>query len=134
MNHRKLIKLRQFSDQVRRQVVKDFRSGKHTVAELAELYQCSTQSIYNWIYKYSPADSPAINVVEMSESSDQKVAELRRKIADLERALGQKQIQVDFYEKMIELAEAEYDLDLKKNSSTKRSPGSGKTGTSSTSR
>lgn len=128
MKHRKLNKHRQFSEQIRRKAVEEFRSGTYTVAELAELYCCSKYAVYKWIHKYSPADSPAINVVEMSESSDQKVAELTRKIADLERALGQKQIQVDFYEKMIELAEDEYNLDLKKNTSTRLSTGSGKTG------
>jgi hypothetical protein len=65
----------------------------------------------------------------MSESTDQKVKDLQAKIADLERMVGQKQIKVDFLEKMIELAENEYDLDVKKSSSSKRSSGSGGTET-----
>lgn len=92
------------------------------------MYHCHHQTIYNWIYKYSPADSPSVNVVEMSKSTDQKVKDLQTKIAELERLVGQKQIKVDFLEKMIELAEKEYDLDVKKNSSTRPSTGSGKTG------
>lgn len=127
MNIRKLNKRREFSEQIRRKVVNEFRSGKYTALELADLYHCSSQTIYNWIYKYSPGDSPQVNVVEMSESADQKVKDLQQKVADLERALGQKQIKVDFYEKMLELAEEQYDLDLKKNSSSKQSSGSGKT-------
>jgi hypothetical protein len=63
----------------------------------------------------------------MSESADQKVNDQKQKIADLERALGQKQIKVDFYEKMLELAEEEYDLDLKKSTSSRSSSGSGST-------
>jgi uncharacterized membrane protein len=63
----------------------------------------------------------------MSESTDQKVKDLHDKIAQLERALGQKQIKVDFLEKMIDLAEDEYNLDVKKSSSSKRSSGSGRT-------
>lgn len=70
MNYRNLLKNRQLSDQIRHQAVKKYRCGQYTVIELAQLYQCSTQTIYNWIYKYSPADAPAINVVEMSDSSD----------------------------------------------------------------
>ena len=127
MNKRKLNKRREFSEQVKRQVVGEFRSGKYTARELADLYNCSPPTIYRWIYKYSPGDSPQVNVVEMSESADQKVNDLKQKIADLERALGQKQIKVDFYEKMLELAEEEYDLDLKKSSSSKPSSGSGST-------
>jgi transposase len=127
MNLRKLNKRRQFSEQIKRQAVADFRSGKYTALDLADLYHCHHQTIYNWIYKYSPGDSPCINVVEMSESTDQKVKNLQNKIAELERALGRKQIKVDFMEKMIELAENEYDLDLKKNTTSKRSSGSGTT-------
>lgn len=128
MNYRKLRKRRQFSEQIKRQAVADFRSGKHTARELADLYHCAYQTIYTWIYKYSPGDSPGINVVEMSKSADQKVKDLQAKIADLEQLVGQKQIKVDFLEKMIELAEDEYDLNLKKNSSSRPSTGSGKTG------
>jgi len=127
MNKRKLNKRRKFSEQIKRQAVEDFRRGKYTALELADLYHCHHQTIYNWIYKYSPGDSPQVNVVEMSKSADQKVNDLKQKIADLERALGQKQIKVDFYEKMQELAEEEYDLDLKKSSSSKPSSGSGST-------
>jgi len=127
MNYRKLNKRRKFSEQIRRQAVTDFRSGKYTAQELADLYHCSAQTIYNWIYKYSPGDSPQINVVEMSESTDRKVKDLHDKIAQLERALGQKQIKVDFLEKMIDLAEDEYNLDVKKSSSSKPSSGSGRT-------
>ena len=127
MNHRKLNNRREFSEQIRRKAVTDFRSGKFTAQELADLYHCSSQTIYNWIYKYSPGDFPQVNVVEMSESTDQKVKDLHDKIARLERALGQKQIKVDFLEKMIDLAEDEYDLDVKKSSSSKQSSGSGPT-------
>lgn len=129
MNVRKLNKQRRFSEQIKRRAVADFRSGKHTVLELSKLYHCHHQTIYNWIYKYSPADSPKINVVEMSDSTDKKVKDLHDKIAQLERALGQKQIKVDFYEKMLELAKDQYDLDLKKSSSSTQSSGSGPTDT-----
>lgn len=65
----------------------DLRSGKHTALELADLYHCHHQTIYNWIYKYSPADSPKINVAEMSESTDQKVKDLHDKIAQFEHLI-----------------------------------------------
>lgn len=129
MNKRKLNKRREFSQQIKRKAVEEFRSGKHTALELSKLYHCSYQTIYRWIYRYSPADQPQINVVEMSESTDKKLKDLQQRIAQLERMLGRKQIKVDFLEKMIELAEEEYDLDLKKNSSLNPSPGSGSTQT-----
>lgn len=127
---RKLQRRRHFSDEIRRKVVRQFREGKHTVKELSDLYHVSHQSIYRWIHKFSPTDEPTITVVEMADSSDTKLKDLQQQIAELQRALGQKQIKLDFYEKMMDLAEEEYGLDLKKNSSMKPSGGSGKTGTS----
>lgn len=114
MNKRKLNKRRQFSEQIRRKAVEEFRSGNYTARELADLYHCSPQTIYRWIWKYSPADAPSITVVEISESTDKNVKDLQKKIAELEQMVGRKQIKVDFLEKMIELAEQEYSLDLKK--------------------
>ena len=126
-NKRKLYRRREFSEQIKRKVVKEFRAGRYTVKELADLYSCSQKSIYRWIYKYSPADTPSITVVEMNKSTDHKVKDLQEQIAQLERALGQKQIQIDFYEKMLELAKEEYDIDIKKNASIQPLTGSGST-------
>jgi hypothetical protein len=41
--------------------------------------------------------------------------------------VGQKQIKIDYYEKMIDLAKEELDIDLKKNFDTPQSTGSVKT-------
>lgn len=59
----------------------------------------------------------------MEDSSSKKLKELNKRIADLERTLGQKQIKIDFLEKMIELAKEELGIDLKKNFSTLVSTG-----------
>jgi len=117
IDKRKLNANRHFSEQIRRRVVREFRAGRYTVKELSHLYQVSTTSIYKWIHKYSPADAPHIKVVEMADSTDQKVNDLQQHIAELEQALGQKQIKVDFYEKLLEKAKEQYHIDLKKSSS-----------------
>lgn len=55
---------------------------------------------------------------------------MEKRIKELEAALGRKQIQLDFTNKMIELAEEEYGIDIKKNSDTQQSGISGETGKS----
>ena len=66
-------------------------------------------------------------VVE-SLSDTRKIAALKERVKELERIVGQKQIQVDFFDKMIELAEEEYGIDIKKKCSTPPSAGTGSTG------
>jgi transposase len=62
-----------------------------------------------------------------SESDTTKIAALQKQIAELERAVGQKQIQLDFKDKMIELAEVHYGVDIKKKFIETPSSGSGTT-------
>jgi hypothetical protein len=60
-----------------------------------------------------------------SDSDTKKLIELQKRIAELERLVGQKQIQLEFKDKMIELAEQYYRIDIKKKFENKPSSGSG---------
>ena len=53
-----------------------------------------------------------------------KLKEMETRIAELERVLDQKQINIYFLEKMIDLAKEEYDIDFKEISDTLQSSGS----------
>lgn len=118
---------RQFSEEFKRTVVQDYEKGQFSVLELSQLYQIHTTIIYRWIQKYSSYNKRKIKVVEMADSSKQKLKDLHKRIEDLERIVGQKQLNIDFLEKMIELANAHYSIDIKKNSDTPPSTGSEKT-------
>jgi len=116
-----------FSEELRKSIVKDYESGKMTVRELSRLHAVTDKSIYRWIARYSGLEKQQIRVVEMKDSSGNKFKELEQRIQELERMVGQKQIQLEFYKQMVELAKDEFGIDLKKNSSTPRCSGSGPT-------
>jgi transposase-like protein len=118
---------RYFSEDFKKQKVHEIVTKKATVQEISKLYEIRTAIIYRWIHKYS-SDTPkqAKIVVEM-ESESQKALFYKEKVAELERLVGQKQIQIDFMEKLIELASDELEMDLKKNFSSKLLNGSEKT-------
>ncbi len=61
------------------------------------------------------------------KSDTRKIQELRERIKELERAVGQKQMMIEFKDKMIELAEETYGVDIKKKLSSKLSSGTGPT-------
>lgn len=63
----------------------------------------------------------------MKDSATRKLKELETRIKELEQIVGQKQIKIDFLEKMIDLAKEELDIDIKKNSDTLQFGGLGKT-------
>ena len=116
-----------FSQEFQKICVKEYESGQFTVLELSKLYQINTVVIYRWIHKYSTYNKRGIKVVEMADSSKQKLKDLQRRIDELERVVGQKQLNIDFLEKMIELAKEQYGVDVKKNFGIPPSAGSEKT-------
>ena len=121
-----LRKHRAFSEEFKKEVVKNFEQGKFSVSQLSRLYSLDFQLIYNWIYKFSSFNEKGYRIVEMKESSTSKLKMLEQKVKQLEQMLGQKQIKIEFLEKMIEIAEKDLHIDIKKKSSTPQSIGSGK--------
>lgn len=83
-----------YSEEFRKQCVKEYESGAQTVRELSQLYGITEPSIY----RYSTYNKKKLRIVEMDESSTKKVEELPQRIKYLERIVGQKQIKLDFYE------------------------------------
>ena len=63
-----------------------------------------------------------------SESDTQELLALRKRIAELERTIGQKQLLIDFKDKMIEIAEEMYGVDIKKKLSDQLSNTTGSKG------
>jgi hypothetical protein len=59
-------------------------------------------------------------IVETDSDTKQLLA-LKQRVAELERIVGQKQLMIDFKDKMIEIAEQTYGVDIKKKFSTQPS-------------
>jgi len=120
-------KNRKYSEEFKKQLVEDFEKGKLSVPQLERLHGVSNAQIYNWIYKYSNFNEIGYRVVEMKQSSTSKIKDLEDRIKELERTVGQKQIMIDYLDKMIDIAKDELDIDIKKKFDTSQSSGSGKT-------
>ena len=125
-NLTKIRKSRRYSEEYKRKVVKDFEKGNFSVLELSRIHHIHFQTIYNWINKYS-AQSGLVEIVEMKNSSTKKLKDLESRIKELERAVGQKQLYIDYLEKMMEIAKDDLGVDIKKNFGTPPSNGSEKT-------
>ncbi len=116
------LKIRQrriFSESFKREKVQELTNGLHTVGSFCKLWGVAPYTVYRWIYKYSPQHKQGTVMVVQQEREAQKTADLLAHVAELERRLGQKQMQLDYLEKLVELASKEYDIDFKKNFNVK---------------
>ena len=108
---------RRFSESFKRKRVKELEEGRATVREICKAYEVTDTSVYKWKEKYSMRSKPERTIVE-SKSDNQKIVEQQKKIAELERMVGQQQVKLMFQEKMMEIAEKEYGIDFKKKSNS----------------
>lgn len=106
-----------FSPEVRKSTVKDIESGKCTVLEASRELSVSVTTIYKWIYKYSRYLKNNKVLVVQEESELYKSKQLEQRLKELEAIVGRKQMEIDFLNKLIEIAGDELGVDIKKNMS-----------------
>ena len=118
---------RLYSEAFKLKVVTSYEKGERTVLELVRDYNLVESTIYYWIYRYSAYNKKSIQIVEMKDSQQHKLKALEQKVKELEQAVGRKQMNIDYLEKLIALAETHYDIEIKKNYDTPHSGGSNPT-------
>jgi transposase-like protein len=116
-----------FSEDFKKQAVKDIESGKCTIIQASREYDINRQTVYNWLYKHSRYLQKNSVIVVEKQSEQYRRKELEQKIKDYEAALGRKQMEIDMLNKLIDIANEEYHTDLKKNISRMYSSGLGST-------
>lgn len=105
---------RYFSKEIKRQTVQDLDRKIVTIAEVCRELQVSRTTVYKWLFIYSGMKKKGKKMVIESESETRKNLELHKKIKELEQMLGQKQVEIEFLNKMIELTEKDLDIKIKK--------------------
>jgi len=118
---------RVFSAELKRHIVNDLELGKVTMSRVTREYDVTAGAVYKWLNKYSRHLCSKQTLVLQMDSESYKTKELEKKVQELEAALGRKQLEIDFLNKMIELGKEELGIDLKKKFSTPPSTGSDKT-------
>lgn len=120
------LKIRQrriFSEEFKRQKVQQIVAKMIAISDVTELYGVSRMTVYRWLYRYSPHHQKGTSQVVQMESEEYKTKQLLQKVAELERSVGQKQLQIDYLEKLIEVSGSELKVALKKNFSERPSNG-----------
>jgi len=110
---------RQFSDNFKKSKVQELELGRLTISELKKQYEVSSTTIYRWIANFGTMKNKPVRIIVETDSDTKELLLLKQKIAELERIVGQKQVLIDFYDKLIDIAEDEYKVDIKKKFGTK---------------
>lgn len=111
------------------QIVQEIERGHLTTTEATKKYgiQCR-KTVVNWLNKYGNFDWENQTPFKMPKSPEQKIMELEAKVKLLEKQkafLEQQAFVADkkaiIFDMMIDIAEKEYQIDIRKNSSPEQS-------------
>ncbi len=115
---------RDYSLSMKLGVVREVESGQLTVTEAKRKYGIQGRStVLNWLRKYGSFDWENQTTRTMSKSSEQRILELEAKVKLLEKQKRQLEKQAErsdkkviLFDMMIEIAEKEYNIPIRKNS------------------
>src|SRR3954451_8113792 len=116
-----------FSEEFKRKKVKEIEQQLTTIAEVSRQYEVRANSVSKWMATYGQHYKKGVRTIVESQSDTAKLAALKAQIAELQRIIGEKQVQLEFKDKIIELAEEVYGVDIKKKLEPKPSSGTGNT-------
>jgi len=108
--------IKRYSLSFKQKVIKEIEEGKLSKSEARRLYGISGErTIQNWIKKFGKLH--LLNKVVRIELTEEvsKLKQLEKEKKALESALAQAHLKLIVYESIIEIAEEEFGVDLKKN-------------------
>jgi transposase len=95
-------------------LVKQIEKGELRVMDVSRVYGVNRSAVYKWLKKYSELYSNNYQVIVESKSLSKKNKEQLERIKELERALGQKQMRIDYLEKLVDTASDRIGEDIEK--------------------
>ena len=123
-----------FSEKEKRAIIEDYLQSGLTKREIWEKYTGRSEdhgSILYWMYKYgyhSVTDKKSVTFVPQKNSMkkqepvpDFEYLRLQKRITELENRLQESEMKSIAFQTMIELAEREFNIDIKKKFNTKPS-------------
>ena len=125
---------RDYSHAFKLQVVQEIERGEESTTSAQRKYGIQARStVVSWLRKYGTFDWYNQTPSNMPKSAEQKLMELEQKVRllekqkkHLEKQLEQSDKKSIIFDMMIDLAEQEYNIDIRKNSSPEQSTASRK--------
>lgn len=122
----------------KRRVVKEIITGKYSKKEAMDLYGLPWISIQRWLNKHGQSVilDENIKIITLKKSNNPtnkkklsesvKVEQLRKRIKELEKELKDAELKADLYDTMIDIAEEQFKIPIRKKYVTRQSPKAGK--------
>jgi transposase len=122
--------VRYFSEAFKRQVCEEYVRGTATKMDIQRKYNIKFKSaLITWLRNFGFEEKPKLRTIQLDNTPQQLMAvppketqeQLARRVKELEKQLEEAQLRAMAYSTMIDIAEKELKIDIRKKSDTKQS-------------
>ena len=115
-----------YSEEFKWQVVQDVLEGKYSKEEARRIHNISSNcAVLYWMRKYSGNNNYRQGGVPLDKVSQvnnmKELSEKDRRIKELEEQLKRESLRADLWQKMVEIAEGQLNIDIRKKFGAKQS-------------
>ena len=108
---------KRYSAAFKQKVVSEIENGKFSVGEAHRIYEIGGgTTIYNWLRRYGKGHLINKTVLVKMKNESDRIKQLEKEKRELEAALAKTQVRVVMLESVIEVAEKELKIAIKKKS------------------
>ena len=108
---------KKYSAAFKQKVVTEIENGKFSIGEAHRVYEIGGgTTIYNWLRRYGKGHLINKTVLVQMKNESDRIKQLEKEKRELEAALAKTQVRVVMLESVIEVAEKELKIDIKKKS------------------
>jgi transposase-like protein len=104
-----------YSVAFKQECVRQIDANEQTVSGAMHEYGVSRASLYKWLASYSPKYQKSVVVVTELTSESGRSKRLEAENKDLLALIGKQQVEIRYWQTLIETAEVHYSIDIKKN-------------------
>ena len=126
--HTKKDMRRKYPDELKRKIAKAYQSGQYSYGSLAEEYGLKDRTVVKEFVKWYHRQEGKLSVSEGNDSAQMKQndsslsgEQLLAELDQMRRKLSHAELKVEALETMIDLAEQEFSIAIRKKSGTQRS-------------
>lgn len=105
---------RTFSVEFKKEKVSLIEQGKLKVREVCVIYEVSETAVRKWLLAYGKNYSKTERIVVEKISEESKTLDLMKRVAALERVVGQQQLQLIYKDSVIQSINQEIGQDIEK--------------------
>ena len=120
---RKGVSTRSYDVKQKRHIATEVSSGRITVPLAEVKYNIPRTTIYDWVKQYGYDIATANPPEQMSEEQKDKLSKLQAENEAVKKVLEESRLKVLALETMIDIAEKELSIDIRKKPGTKQSNG-----------